>query len=349
MAFERPTLAELVDRIQSDFISRLELTGAVLRRAVVYVLARVIAGAAHMLHGHLEFLGRQLFPDLSEDAYLVRQAALFGLAKTSPGFAEGTITITGTDTTVIPAGTVLLRSDGAEYETDAEVTITSGTATADVVAVLAGADGTLTAGVVLSFESPISGADSTAEVDASTVDGTDEEETDALRVRLLARLSEPAHGGNEADYIAWAKSVAGVTRVWVEPEGLGAGTVVVRFVRDDDVSLIPSAGEVAEVQAVLDEEAPAHASPTAVAPTASPIAFTIALTPNTSATRAAATAELGDLLLREGEPGGTILLSTIRTAVGTSAGVTNYVMTVPSADVTHTANQIATLGTITFV
>ena len=54
MSFERPTLPDLVSRIQTDFVSRLALTGAVLRRSVVTVLARVLAGAAHMLHGHLE-------------------------------------------------------------------------------------------------------------------------------------------------------------------------------------------------------------------------------------------------------------------------------------------------------
>ncbi len=348
MAFERPTLAELVDRIEADFISRLSLTGAVLRRAVVYVLARVIAGAAHMLHGHLEFLGRQLFPDLSEDTYLVRQAALFGIAKTSPGFAQAEITITGTDATVIPIGTVLLRSDGAEYTTDAQVTITSGTATADVTSSLAGADYTLEAGAFLSFESPIAGADSTAEVDSSTVDGTDEETTEALRVRLLARLANPAHGGNEADLIAFAKSVAGVTRAWVYPEELGAGTVVVRIVRDDDASLIPSGGEVAEVQAVMDEEAPVHMTVTVVAPVAAPTAFTLHIVPDTADTQAAVEAELADLLLREGEPGGPILLSAIRTAIGTAAGITDYTLAVPAANVTHTTNQIPTLGTVTF-
>lgn len=349
MAFERPSLSDLVTRIAADFESRLELTGALLRRAVVKVLARVIAGATHMLHGHLEYLGRQLFPDQSDDAYLVRQAGLFGLSKVAPDYASATLEATGTNGTVIAAGTVYVRSDGVEYLVDSDATISGGVADVDVTADVAGADGTLTVGVSLSLESAIAGVDTTAEVTAVITDGADVESTEALRTRLLERLADPPQGGTEADYIAWSKEVAGVTRVWVEPFGLGPGTVVVRFVRDGDASPIPDAGEVASVQAKLDERAPAHATATAHAPTDQPVAFTIEVTPDTAAVRAAVEADLEDLILREGEPGGTLLLSAIQTTIGNSTGVTDYEVTVPAADVTSTSNQLPSLGTITWV
>lgn len=349
MAFTRPTLAEILSRVQTDFISRLELTGAILRRSMVYVLSRVIAGAAHMLHGHLDFLGRQLFPDQSDDAYLVRQAAVFGIAKTAPSFATATCEITGVDTTAIPAGTILVRSDGVTYTTDSIGTIASGVVATNITADVAGADGSLTVGVVLAFESPISGADATTAVTVVLTDGTDQETTEALRVRLLEHLAEPAHGGTEADYIAWAKEVAGVTRVWVSPLELGPGTVVVRFARDNDAGPIPDAGEVAAVQAKLDTEAPVHATVTAHAPADAPVAFTITIVPDTSENRAAVSAELSDLIIREGAPGTTILLSAIRTAIGNTSGLTDYTMTVPVADVTFTTNQLPSLGTITWI
>src|SRR4051812_23787483 len=91
MAFTRPTLRELVDRIQADFVSRLPLDGSPLRVSLVYVLARVIAGAAHMLYGALEWLSRQLFADTSDEAALVRQAALYGITKTPATYATATV------------------------------------------------------------------------------------------------------------------------------------------------------------------------------------------------------------------------------------------------------------------
>lgn len=350
MAFDRPTLGELVDRIQEDFVSRLALVGAVLRRSVVYVLSRVLAGAVHMLHGFLEYLSRQLFPATSDREYLLRQASAYGLSPTAATYATGTAAATGTNGTVIPAGTVLLRSDGARYIVDADVTISAGTATVAVTAELAGAAGTLTVGVVLTFESPISGANSTAAVAASTADGNDEESTEDFRVRFEGRLSDPPQGGAEADYLLWSKEVAGVTRVWVDGGGLGPGTVVVRFVRDNDVgSIIPSAGEVAAVQTHIDALRPVTAAVTVVAPIETALDLTLAVEPDTTAVREAVEAELEDLLLREAEPGATLLLSAIRTAIGTAAGLEDYTLTSPAADVTHTTGQLPVLGTITWV
>ena len=60
------------------------------------------------------------------------------------------------------------------------------------------------------------------------------------------------------------------------------------------------------------------------------------------------TAELQDLLRREAEPGATLLISHIRAAISLATGETNYVMTAPAADVTHTTGQMATMGTITW-
>jgi uncharacterized phage protein gp47/JayE len=348
MAFARPTLAELVDRVQQDFVSRLELAGAVLRRAVVYVLARVMAGAAHMLHGHLDWLSRQLFATTSEREYLLLDAAKYGMTPTPATFAEGTVTLTGVDGSVVPAGTVLQRPDGAQYATDEEVTIASGTATAHVIAALAGAAGTLPVGMQLSFESPVSGVQSTATV-ATSQDGNDEESTEAFRTRFLERLQNPPQGGATTDYIAWAKEVPGVTRVWVVRHEMGVGTVSVRFLRENDADPIPDSAEVAVVQAKLDEEKPVTAMVTALAPVPKLLNLTLAVTPDTSPVRAAVTAELTDMLRQDAEPGATLPLWKIRQAIGNSTGLTGYTLTSPSADVTHAVGELPKLGVITWV
>lgn len=354
MSFQRPTLPQLIDRIQTDFTSRLELVGALLRRALVYVLVRVLAGAAHMMHGHLQFLGQQLFPDQSIDEFLIRQAGLFGLSKNSATFAKATITVTGTNGTIIPGHTSsvttrLSSSAGFEYDVDADVTIAGGTATLALTAVLAGSASTLLPGIVLTFESPIGGVSSTGAVVASTSDGADEETIDGLRARLLERMSNPPEGGSVTDYIEWTEQVAGVTRVWVAPLGLGPGTVVVRFTRDLDVgSPIPDTGEVAVVQAYLDNLRPAHATVTAIAPIDSPLALALSITPDTSENRAAIAASFADMLYRDASPGGTILLSAILTAIGSVDGVADYTLSSPVANVTHTTGQLASPGTITY-
>jgi uncharacterized phage protein gp47/JayE len=349
MPFVRPSLPELVDRIQQDFTSRLMLTAPILRRSFVYVLARVLGGAVHMLHGHLEFLAKQVFPDQSDGDFLVRQAALFGLSLKAAAFASGSLEVTGADGAVIPDSTVLLRADGAAYETDGEVTIAGGTAAPLVTAVAAGADGSCAAGVELTFESPIAGVDALAVVAAGgIVGGSDEESYEGLRTRLIERLRAPPHGGSAADYVAWAKEIAGVTRAWCYPLELGPGTVVVRFVRDDDASLIPDAGEVAAVQAHINEVRPVTATVTVQAPIPDALNYTISVTPDTAPVRAAVEAELKDLLLRSAEPGAIIPRSQIEVAIGTAEGVTDFVLTAPAGDVVHATGHMAVHGAITW-
>lgn len=349
MAFQRPTLIQLVDRIQTDFVSKLTLAGAILRRAIVYVMTRVYAGAVHMLHGHLQYLGFQIFPDTSDPEFLVRQASLFGLSQDPPDYAKATIQLTGTDASVAPGTTTILQStSGLEYALDADATISGGVASANVTALEAGADSTLVDGAQLTFESPIAGIDSTATVTADLQDGSDQEDIEGLRTRLKARMAEPPAGGKLADYVEWAKEVTGVTRVWPNRLELGPGTVVVRFVRDGDVSPIPDGGEVAAVQAKLDAEAPATATVTAIAPIDAPLPLTLHISPDTSANRAAVEAAYADLLERTGSPGSTTLLSSIQTAIGSTPGIEDFAITSPSSDTTHSAGELVSPGTVTF-
>ena len=350
MTFSRPSLQALIDRTQGDIEASLPGADARLRRSNLNVLAGLIAGVSHGLHGHVAWLADQVIADTAEAEYLDRWATLWlDQPRKAAASATGNVTFTGTSGTLIPAGTSLIRADGVEYTTDADATLSGGTVTAAVTAVEAGAAGSAVSGVAVTLTTPIAGVTSAATVaSGGLTGGSDTESDDDLRTRLLARLKEAPHGGASFDYVNWALEVAGVTRAWVYPQELGVGTVTVRFVRDDDASIIPDAGEVATVQAYIDALRPVTAQLTVVAPVAVALNFTIAVTPNTAAVKAAVEAELTDLLRREAEPGGTILLSHIREAISVAAGETNYTMTVPAVDVTHTTGQMATMGTITW-
>lgn len=354
MPFTRPTLADLITRIRADFRGKLEITGSLLRRAMADILATVWAGAVHLLHGHLEWAARQIFATSADEEQLLVIASMYGLAKTPATFASGTLTATGVDTTVIPEDTIYVRDDGATYLVTADATISGGTATVSVLAEAAGAAGNMPAGDTLTLQTPIADVDSEATVDAGGIDGgNDQETTEELRTRLLLRLREPPQGGNEQDYEAWALAVAGVTRVWVYEGEDGLGTVTVRFVRDNDVSIFPDAGEVTEVQTALDAQRPITADVTAAAPTQLDVDVTLSITPDTSAIRAAVEASLEDLIDRDAEPGdgagrGTIYLSRLQGAVSIAEGVTDFSITVPAADVVPALGALPVIGTVTF-
>lgn len=333
----------------TDIAAGLPGTDPRARRNLLNIIARAHAGSVHSLYGYLDWLAKQLMPDTSEAEFLDRQAAIWNITRKAAAPAKGNITVTGANGSTVPAGTMLQRSDGAEYTSDADGTIVGGTATIAVTAVTAGAAGNTAANSAVSFTSPIAGVQSAATVAAGGLaGGADIEADDSLRARLLERLRRPPHAGTKDDYVAWALEVAGVTRAWPYPLENGLGTVVLRFVRDNDASLIPDVGEVAAVQAYIDARRPLGVMFTAAAPVAVPLNISITLTPNTQAVRDAVTAELTDMLRREAEPGGTILLSHLREAVSIAAGETDHVITAPVSNVTHTTGQIAVIGTITW-
>ena len=351
MTFARPSLTDLIDRVTADVSSRmLGVEGAVLRRSLLGILAKATAGEAHMLYGYLEWISRQAIPDTAETEWLERWAIIWGITRKAADYAAGNVTFTGINASVIPAGTVVQRQDGVQYLTQAIATIASGTATAAVEAALPGAAADLVATSTVFMLAPVSGVIASATVaTGGLTGGLDAETDDRLRERLLARIRNPPQGGSLADYEQWALEVAGVTRAWVLPNGLGAGTVLVHFVTDDDPGgLIPAAPKVAEVQAYMDVLRPVTADLTVAAPVADTVAMSIQITPNTAAVRAAVTAELADLFLRDAAPAGTILLSRMREAVSLAAGETNSAVTSPGADHTSAAGYIPVLGTITF-
>jgi uncharacterized phage protein gp47/JayE len=349
MPYSRQTLPEIINRVRADVISRLAQDD-VLRRSDAEVYARVVAAVTHGLYGYIDWISRQVIYDTAEEETLDRWASMWLTVPRKPAaVATGSVTLTGLGGAVVPAGALLQALDGVQYATVAEVTFVGTSAVANVAAVLPAAAGNRAAGQTLTFATPVAGVQSGA-LASELVGGADRETDEALRARLLARIQTPPHGGSSPDYVSWALEVAGVTRAWCYPIELGAGTVTVRFMRDNDSgSAIPDAGEVAAVLAYINALKPVTAQVTVVAPVAVPLNLTISVTPNTSAVRQAVQDELADLIRREAVPGGTLLISRIRAAISAAAGEQNYTMSTPIADVVNTTGNITTLGTITWV
>ena len=348
MPFARPSPATIRDRMAAEIAVALPGADARLRRSMEEVLVRSIAIASHELHGHIEWAALQILPDTAEDEVLARHAAIWGLTRIAATAATGSVTFTGTAGAVVPANTELRRGDDARYLLAADVTIGGGgTGSGSVTARVAGAAGNSAAGVALQLVAPVAGAQPSAVVAAGGLAaGADAEGDAALRARLLQRIQTPPAGGAAADYVVWARAVAGVEKVWVYPNWAGAGTVGVAFVTTGGA--IPAAPLVAAVQAALDLRRPVTASVVVFAPATQAVALTIDLAVDTAAIRAAVLAELADFFVREAEPGGVIRVSRISAAISAALGEVAHLLVAPAADITLPAGTIATLGTVTW-
>lgn len=349
MAFNRPSLADLIDRAAADIEAGLPGSDARLRRSNLGVLARTHAATVHGLYGYLDWIARQVMVETCDAELLDRRGSVWGVYRKPADYAAGTVRATGTTGAVVPAGTLLSRADGAVFRAVADATVGASGATVTVLAVDAGAAGNTATSTTLTLQQPVAGVAQTVTVNSpGLAGGVDAESDDSLRQRVLARIQAPPMGGSATDYVAWALQVPGVTRAWVYPLEDGVGTVRVRFVRDNDAELIPDSTKVAAVQAYIDERRPVCAQVLVSAPIAAPLDLSIQVTPNTSAVRAAVTAELADVLRREAKPGGTILVSHLREAISVASGESNNVLLSPIADVTHLPGEMPVLGSITW-
>ncbi|WP_350649535.1 baseplate J/gp47 family protein [Pseudomonas sp. HY13-MNA-CIBAN-0226] len=349
MPFARPTLTELIERVITDISSRVTgVDSAVLRRSLLGIIGQSEAGAVHLLYGFLDWIAKQSIIDTAEKEYLERWAAIWKITRKTAGFAGGQAAFLGTIGSTILDGTIVQRQDGIQYKVLGDGVFGASPLAVPVLALEAGEAGNFDAGLPIFLLSPIAGVQSTGSSATKIEGGVDTESDQRLLARLLARIQQPPHGGADFDYVMWALEVSGVTRAWVYPRQMGAGTVTVLFVCDDLPDIIPTPAKVAEVQAYINARRPVTAEVFVAAPIPDPLNMTIKLLPNTAAVRAAVTAEVADLIVRDSRPGAPTLISRLRESVSLAAGEADNAIVTPTADVPHATGHMATIGTLTF-
>ena len=351
MPLERPTLTQIIERGQDDLDARLPGADSRLRQSVLGSLVKVHSGAVHGLYGALDYLSRQILPDSADAEHLERWASVWGISRKAATLAAGQVNVTGSNGALIPAGARLQRSGGGEYAVQSDVVIAGGVALVSVAALSSGVSGVAPTGTRLTFVSPIAGVVSAAFVAAPGLSGGADEEGDALlRDRLLGRIRQTPAGGAPNDYVRWAKEVAEVTRAWVYPGWMGAGTVGIAFMMDGRPDPLPLEDDIVAVLAYMNTVAPVTAEVVVFAPTPNPMDLTIGgLLPGDAATKAAIEIEIDDLLFREAAPGATILISHIREAISQAAGETDHVLVAPVGNVVQVPTELAVRGTITWL
>jgi len=308
----------------------------------------------HLYYGSHDWIVKQILPSTCDDDQLDDQAALWVLDPRVPAtFAAGSVTFTGTSGAVIPSGTLLQRSDGAEFATDAEATIaSSGSIAVTITASVAGLDGNTAAAIVLTLMSPITTVDSEVAVaTGGLIGGSDAETDDTLRARILDRIQNPPMGGCLHDYETWAKDAdSTVYRVWPYSCYRGPGTVEVFFVTNDLENAIPSSALRLVVADYIDTQKPVTAIVNVSILSAKTINFEINL-PSAAATtaiKAAIVADLKDFFWSSCSPDTTMLLSRIDEVISLASGEEGHVLVSPSAAVVLADNEFPVLGTVTW-
>ncbi|NMT24662.1 baseplate J/gp47 family protein [Serratia marcescens] len=355
MPFNVPTLRQLIKTGEQDI--EIELDEKLPPVGVERALNTSFSGAVRDVYDFQSWIADQVVPSpKSDDQTIIDTASTEGVIRKAATYATGKAVFKGSQP--IPLNTEMQARNGNGYHVITASAPANGVQTVTIQADDVGASGNLDADAQLTLVSPIPGVESTGVVDGNGLTGgTDIEPISELLDRLLFRKRNPPVGGAVHDYVIWAREMAGVSRAWAWDAWHGPGTVGLAWVYDSRTDITPTAAD----RAAMNEYLFRHADPATgnfvgkpggievwiISLTLKPIGPAIKLVPDSAETRRATLANL-NALQRTLSPGSTLLLSSLRTAIGTATGVTDYTLNINS-DITSASGELITIGDVTWL
>jgi uncharacterized phage protein gp47/JayE len=369
MPYARQTLTQIKAQVAADIQSAVPGAAPLLRFSNLNIMGVALANLANAHYGYLDWIAKQAVPFTATDEYLYGWGALKGVIP-FPAFQanNGTVTFAGSNGSVIPDLTQLVRSDGATFTVHGAVTVSAGVAIVTATADVTGIAGNTLAGAAMSLGKSISGVQSNGTISTAFTNGMDAENPDAYRTRMLAVYATPPQGGAQSDYVNWALQVPGVTRAWCAPNGPSAGSVVVYVMFDiteaahngfpqgsdgvsaSDPRATAATGDQLSVANAIFLVQPVTALVYVVSPVANTVNFTISGISTASATTKALIAQaISGAFQQYGVPGSAINLSLIESAIAAISGTGGFVITTPIGNITNTTGHLPVLGTVSYI
>lgn len=365
MPWATPTLAEVRGMVRDSIRAKMPGADAMVPNSVLRILSDGQGGQCHTVLQYVDWLALQLLPDTAETEWLDRHGDIWLVnADQSTGrkmatLAEGVVNVVGTVGGIaVPVGTRLgaaVATVGGSVLVEYE-TLEGGVTASDSVpvplrarALDPGSAGNLAPGDSMSITIPEL---SSASVVTMT-GGTDTENDDDLRTRVLQRIRQPPQGGAAHDYVRWALAVPGCTRAWCVPNEMGIGTVTVRVLFDvlrADNDGWPREEDLQAVTTYIDSVRPVAVKDFWVlAPIKQFIDVIISnLKPDNTETRAAIQLSLQDMMYANAAPGQTIYATWKAQAVMNTANVVSFDLLDWDDDVMPSPGHMAVLGDIVY-
>lgn len=315
---------------------------------------RLYAAAAQIqaLDIQAEWVLDQSFPQTAQGVYLDRHAAMRGLSRLPASRAVGTLRFSVESPPAlavnIPAGTVCMTADERRFQTTAGATLAAGATHADAPAeaLEAGGGGNAVAGAVW-FLTACPVAVTACTNPAAFSGGSDAEDDETLRRRVLESYRRLPNGANAAWYEQTAMSHDGVAAARAVGRARGIGTVDVYIAGE---SGLPGAALLEEVRADLRERREIAVDVAVKAPAAVPVnvSAAIAVGENADFGEVKARAELAISTLFTGRMlGRPVLLAELGSRLYALEGVENCRLSAPAADLAADSAVLPVLGTLT--
>ncbi|WP_229611468.1 baseplate J/gp47 family protein [Vibrio parahaemolyticus] len=352
MPFNVPTLRQLIESGLIDIEASLDTV--LPKFGIEQALNSAVSGSIRDLYDYQTWIVRQIIPSTeSEDQTIIDTAQYEGVIRKLASSAKGSVTFAGTSP--IPVDTVMTHSDGRLYRVTLSNAPSGGRVVVEVEAEEAGVDGNLDAGEALTLVSTVVGVQSQG-IAGDISGGADIEPVAQVLERLLFRKRNPPMGGAVHDYVAWCREVSGVTRAWAIDFYQGPTTVGFAFVFDGREDILPTYQDQLEMTEYIYRHAdpatgvdvgrPGGVEAVYIPLTLKTTDLTIVISPDSSELRESVQTSI-ESYFKTLSPGSTLLLSSVRTAIGSTTGITDYTLDL-AADVTATENELHALGVITW-
>ncbi|EGO86275.2 baseplate J/gp47 family protein [Clostridium botulinum C] len=187
---------------------------------------------AELVQLKLQNILKLAFPQTSYGVWLEYLGECKGVFKNPATYATGIIKVKGKSGTVIEKGKVVGttandKKESIEFEfIETKIIKESGITTVKAKCLVPGTIGNVLHNTLTVLITPINGVESVTNENNFT-GGTDIEDEEHFRERVMKADLEEQLSGADTDYIRWAKEVPGVGYVYVISEWNGAGTVKV--------------------------------------------------------------------------------------------------------------------------
>lgn len=330
-----------------------------LARSNVKALAFVQGAGLHGAYRYLrDFIARQAIPIYSVGEFLDGWLKTYGMTRKEPTASIGPAGGTGVPASILEAGTLVRDDRGRQFRVTADTVVAvDGAVVPGLIALIPGAAGNAAAGLKLTLVTPVAGIDAEFTVGVDGLGGGADQETDDQAVyRLQQRLSNEPMGGSPADYARWALENPGITRAWGVRNPAGPTSAGVIIMADGNVA--PGLPTAIQQRMVLDYIRDPERGPPdelfVIIPTPVTKNWTLSISPDTAANRAAAIAAVQDLFFREAVPGGSIPHSHVKEVISASPGEYDHNVTVPALTeggvfTVASYDQLLASGTFTFI
>lgn len=198
-------------------------TTPLLEKAAVKSLSWAFAGAVASVWKSLVWVYKQCFPQTCSLPVLKLWGDLVGVEFIYGQSSQVELTLSDVTASTLTTGTVYKElTSGLVYKTTAQGNNDNGSIVVSAQCTTAGSAGNLPVGTLLTIANPLDGIPQTATITTIKTEGSEDEDVEHYRPRVLYKFKNKAQGGSVSDYFGWCLEVSGIddALIYVLTEGI---------------------------------------------------------------------------------------------------------------------------------